>query len=89
MRCFKINFAGGSPAAAYFLLSGQEKVSKEKAAPFAGPSDSPALLATPGGCGTRPRDKTARAQTVLAEFPRRDSAARRLAGGDTSCALEH
>ena len=30
-RCF--NFAGGSPAAAYFLLSGQEKVSKGKAAP--------------------------------------------------------
>ena len=32
-RCFKDNFAGGSPAAAYFLLCGQEKVSKEKAAP--------------------------------------------------------
>jgi len=30
---FKINFAGGSPAATCFLLSGQEKVSKEKAAP--------------------------------------------------------
>ena len=29
-RCFK--FAGGSPAATYFLLGGQEKVSKEKAA---------------------------------------------------------
>ena len=30
-RCF--NFAGGGPAAGYFLLSGQEKETKEKAAP--------------------------------------------------------
>ena len=31
-RCFKSKVAGGSPAATYFLLGGQEKVSKEKAA---------------------------------------------------------
>ena len=37
--------AGGSPAAGYFLLRGQEKVTKEKAAQFAVPcGDKPALL---------------------------------------------
>jgi len=35
MRRFKFNFAGGSSAATYFLLRGQEKVSKEKERPDA------------------------------------------------------
>jgi hypothetical protein len=36
--------AGGCPAAAYFLLRGQEKVSKEKAAPLHHPNGCPARL---------------------------------------------
>jgi hypothetical protein len=52
---------------AYFLLLRQKKVAKEKATPgFAvGCADFPALLATGGGCGTRPCGP----QTVLALFP--------------------
>ncbi len=52
---------------AYFLLLRQKKVAKEKATPgyAVGCADSPALLATGGGCGTRPCGP----QTVLALFP--------------------
>src|SRR6185369_17717622 len=61
--------AGGSAleARAYFFLLRQEKVAKKKATPgFAvGCADFPALLATGGGCGTRPCGP----QTVLALFP--------------------
>ncbi len=61
--------AGGSALAAraYFLLLRQKKVAKEKATPgcAVGCADSPALLGTGGGCGTRPCG----AQTVLALFP--------------------
>jgi len=51
----------------YFLLLRQKKVAKEKATPgFAvGCADSPALLETGGGCGTR----GCAPQTVLALFP--------------------
>ena len=50
-----LTIAGGSPGAGHFLLRGQEKVTKEKAAPFAPQLAlrSPALLAKPGGCATR------------------------------------
>ena len=52
---------------AYFLLLRQKKVAKEKATPgcAVGYADSPALLATGGGCGTRGYAP----QTVLALFP--------------------
>jgi len=54
-------------ARAYFLLLRQKKVAKEKATPgyAVGYADFPALLATGGGCGTRPCGP----QTVLALFP--------------------
>jgi len=54
-------------ARAYFLLLRQKKVAKEKATPgyAVGYADSPALLATGGGCGTRGYAP----QTVLALFP--------------------
>jgi hypothetical protein len=52
---------------AYFLLLRQKKVAKEKATPgcAVGCADSPALLGTGGGCGTRGYAP----QTVLALFP--------------------
>ncbi len=54
-------------ARAYFFLLRQEKVAKKKATPgyAVGCADSPALLATGGGCGTR----ACGPQTVLALFP--------------------
>jgi hypothetical protein len=54
-------------ARAYFLLLRQKKVAKEKATPgcAVGYADSPALLGTGGGCGTRGYAP----QTVLALFP--------------------
>ncbi len=53
--------------ASHFLLLRQKKVSKEKATPTCavGYADSPVLLATGGGCGTRAFGP----QTVLALFP--------------------
>ena len=45
-RCF--NFAGGSPAATYFLLNGQEKVSKEKAALVSRPFGLPCVTQRAG-----------------------------------------
>ena len=64
---------------AYFLLLRQKKVAKEKATPgyAVGYADSPALLETPGGCGTRGYAP----QTVLAEGPRRFCVARRSTWG--------
>jgi hypothetical protein len=64
---------------AYFLLLRQKKVAKEKATPgyAVGVANSPALLETPGGCGTRGFAP----QTVLAESPRHFSAARRSTRG--------
>lgn len=52
---------------AYFLLLRQKKVAKEKATPgcAVGSADSPALLESGGGCGTR----RYAAQTVLALVP--------------------
>jgi hypothetical protein len=45
----KINFAGGCPAASYFLLLRQNKVAKEKATPVCRPLRGfPALLDWPG-----------------------------------------
>ena len=82
--CFKINFAGGSPAATYFLLGGQEKVSKEKAALVRRPLRGfPALLNESGGCGTRPCRCAARTQTVLADPSRRVCVTRRLTRGSS------
>ena len=50
-------FAGGCPAASYFLLLLQKKVAKEKATQHAAPtiklSAYSVLLETAGGCGTR------------------------------------
>ena len=64
---------------AYFLLLRQKKVAKEKATPAyaVGFADSPALLKGPGGCGTRGYAP----QTVLADYPRPFSAARRFRWG--------
>ena len=45
---------GGSPTASYFILRGQNKVTKQKATLLTAPTGFPALLAKPGGCGTRP-----------------------------------
>ena len=58
---------GSALRASHFLLLRQKKVSKEKATPSyaVGYADSPALLATGGGCGTR----GCAPQTVLALFP--------------------
>ncbi len=58
---------GSALRASYFLLLRQKKVSKEKATPgyAVGYADSPALLGTGGGCGTR----GCAPQTVLALFP--------------------
>ena len=66
-------------ARAYFLLLRQKKVAKEKATPgyAVGYADSPALLEAPGGCGTQ----GCAPQTVLADFPRPFSVARRSARG--------
>ena len=74
--------AGGSPAAGSFLLLAQKKGTKEKGPPSAAPSGYPALLAKPGGCATRTRRYAARAQTVLADFPRLVCATRRRIKGD-------
>ena len=65
-------------ARAYFLLSCQKKVAKEKARPMRRPAAPGALrcsVAT-GGCGTR----TFGPQTVLAPFPVAPCAARRRKG---------
>ena len=72
---------------AYFLLLRQKKVAKggvyrcrrQKATPgyAVGYADSPALLETPGGCGTRGYAP----QTVIAEGPRRFCVARRSTWG--------
>jgi hypothetical protein len=64
---------------AYFLLSRQKKVAKEKATPESTPgcAEFPPLLGRPGGCATR----RCAAQTVLADFPRPACVARRLLGG--------
>ncbi len=65
---FPLNKLGVPPCGrAYFFLLRQEKVAKKKATPgyAVGCADSPALLATGGGCGTRPCGP----QTVLALFP--------------------
>ena len=79
VRYAQINWiAGGSPAAGYFLLFRQKKVTQEKATPFRRPLRGfPALLAKPGGCATRPCGP----QTVLADFPRLGCATRRWKRG--------
>ena len=66
-------------ARADFLLLRQKKVAKEKATPryAVGFADSPALLTKPGGCATR----GCAPQTVLADFPRPASVARRCTRG--------
>src|ERR1043166_9439160 len=78
----KSKVAGGSPAAGYFSCAAKRS-NQEKAAPAAPPpaGGDPVLLEEPGGCGTRPRKRHARAQTVLAESPRLFCVARRHRGG--------
>jgi hypothetical protein len=68
--------------ASYSLLLVQKRVTREKHTPCTGRAapDSPALLATLGGCGTR-RPLARPAQTVLADGPKRRSAARRRIRG--------
>ncbi len=72
-------------ARAYFLFFGKKKVAKEKATPgyAVGCADSPALLEGPGGCATRPCGP----QTVLADFPRPFSVARRSTWGPRKASL--
>jgi hypothetical protein len=72
-------------ARAYFLFCGKKKVAKEKATPgyAVGYADSPALLEGPGGCATRPYGP----QTVLADFPRPFSVARRSTWGPRKASL--
>ncbi|OYY45503.1 MAG: hypothetical protein B7Y56_06185 [Gallionellales bacterium 35-53-114] len=41
---FNFNFAGGSPAAGYFLLLRQKKVTKEKATPVYRPCGVPSIF---------------------------------------------
>ena len=80
MTRFPVNRLGVPPCwRAYFLLLRQKKVAKEKATPSCavGDADSPALLEAPGGCGTRGYAP----QTVLADFPRPSSVARRSTRG--------
>jgi hypothetical protein len=60
----QINIAGGSPAASYFLLLRQNKVTKEKATPVCRPSG--ALRCSTGQAAA---ELALRAQTVLAEIP--------------------
>jgi hypothetical protein len=76
-------FGRGVPpcGASHFLLLRQKKVSKEKATPgyAVGCADSPALLEAPGGCGTRLG--CAKPQTVLADYSRPFSVARRSTWG--------
>ncbi|MPM65206.1 hypothetical protein SDC9_112099 [bioreactor metagenome] len=77
---------GSAPdARAYFLFCGKKKVAKEKATPgyAVGCADSPALLEGPGGCATRPCGP----QTVLADFPRPFSVARRSTWGPQKASL--
>jgi len=64
---------------AYFFLLRQEKVAKKKATPSCavGYADSPTLLDEPGGCGTRGYAP----QTVLADYSRPISVARRFTRG--------
>jgi len=70
---------------AYFLFCGKKKVAKEKATPgyAVGCADFPALLEGPGGCATRPCGP----QTVLADFPRPFSVARRSTWGPRKASL--
>ncbi len=73
--------AQGSPsdARAFFLLVAKRKKPKKMRPPrcAAGFADSPALLGKPGGCGTRGFAP----QTVLADYPRPHSVARRRPKG--------
>ena len=80
---------------AYFLFFGKKKVAKggvhrcrrQKATPgyAVGCADFPALLEGPGGCATRPCGP----QTVLADFPRPFSVARRSTWGPRKASLPY
>jgi len=65
MQSQKIKTAGGSPAASYFLLLRQKKVTKEKATPVCRRCAVPCVL----DVVRRLRNSALRAQTVLAETP--------------------
>jgi len=65
-----INFAGGSPAAGYFLLLRQKKVPKEKATPIRHLFEVPCVCSTGQAAAELARSAARpRAQTVLADIP--------------------
>ena len=74
-------------ARAYFLFDGKKKVAKEKTTLgyAVGCADFPALLKGPGGCGTRGYAP----QTVLADYPRPFSVARRSTWGPGEASQFH
>jgi hypothetical protein len=91
------NFAGGSPAAGHFsqlrrgqpgswslsLVRTRESNQRETAPTNRHCRGVPALLVRRGGCGTRLRHAgMAQAQTVLADIPAPDCAARRFVRGN-------
>jgi hypothetical protein len=59
------NFAGGSPAAGYFLLLRQKKVPKEKATPIRHLFEVPCVCSTSQAAA----ELALYAQTVLADIP--------------------
>ena len=75
------NFAGGGPAASYFLLLRQEKVTKEKATLFAAPFGGSLRCSRVRAAAQHALANCARAQTVLADYPRPRCATRRLGRG--------
>ncbi len=93
----RLQAIAGAPAAA--PANGPAANESQPPPRFAGPSGYccassvplPALLAKTGGCGTRPRKKHARTQTVLADPSSFRCAARRLSGGFSGhiCANVH
>ena len=80
-----LHFAGcGLPGVARRLptfLARPRKVGQRRPPRCPAPSGCPALLEATGGCGTRPRKKPARTQTVLAENPCRSCVTRRFRRG--------
>jgi hypothetical protein len=75
-RCFK--FAGGSPAATYFLLNGQEKVSKEKAALVSRPYGLPCVTQRAGRLRNSPLPRSGRDSDSPRRNPRPVCVTRRL-----------
>ena len=77
----KVKVAGGSPAAAYFLLSGQEKVGKENAAPVRRSCGLPCAARRVGRLRNSPLSETDKGSDSARRFPRHGCAAWRFSGG--------